>query len=152
MNDDGHDGDFASVVWDTPVASDASAPQRDQSATSPSDGGPSSGLARRASGNAASNASTGTSGEQHAPDAAARERDAQNAGRYWIKLSAGEPTKMLEGTKDAYVSYNVKGEVRCIQSYRSEVQLTIIDQDQPAPVLSADFQLKKTLSGFCLSP
>lgn len=110
MNDDGHDGDFASVVWDTPASGGPSSnePQRDQRATSPSEGGPSS--MRRASASGPSAASNAGGAAAQAGDASGANANA-SAGRYWIKLSAGEPTKMLEGTKDAYVSYAVKGEV-----------------------------------------
>lgn len=115
MTDDAHDGDFASVVWDTPAEDPSSAnAQRDGTQRGE---GPSSGLARRASGTAGHSAAAGGArgAEQQQQIGIARspstERDAQNAGRYWIKLSAGEPTKMLENTKDAYVSYLVKGEV-----------------------------------------
>ena len=118
MNDDGHDGDFASVVWDTP-ASEPSSAQRDQHGSSTGQGeGPSSGsLARRASRSGSAAPRDASEPQQHSNDGSgvrrspSKERDVQNAGRYWIKLSAGEPTKMLEGTKDAYVSYLVKGEV-----------------------------------------
>lgn len=63
----------------------------------------------RAGSTSSNNAAAGPSGNADTPGPTAA---AAASGRYWIKATVTEPVKMLEGTKDAYVAYNVKGEVR----------------------------------------
>lgn len=117
MNDTEHqDGEFASVVWDTPEDAPSGSGARTGTLAGEEDGytvhqeqneGSSSSQqppqrpgggesSRRASGSANVRAST------------SKERD----GRYFIEAVVSDPLKKLEGTKEAFISYAVKGEVR----------------------------------------
>lgn len=161
MSEHDNDGEFASVVWDTPDAANKSAnagghgdnggEQPPSSSTGGTTGGAGAGTTSNAdhqdytqstsssahmmhrAGSTASHHTTTTTGASagHASGAAAAAGDASGSGRYWIKASVIEPVKMLEGTKDAYVAYNVKGEVRfCIAVlfYRDRWAIYLYDQ------------------------
>lgn len=136
MSEHDNDGEFASVVWDTPEAANQSAAARKNHSSSGA-GEPSSSTSGEAvttantdqdytsshgigtsslqrAGSTASNnaAAAGIGGASHADaGGAGGSGSGSNTGRYWVKASVVEPVKMLEGTKDAYVAYNVKGEV-----------------------------------------
>ena len=107
MNEQDNDGEFASVLWDTPDFANRqnqegnahieSSRHRQLQASHGVDGD-SSQMDRRASGLLPPSTPNG------APGSSA-------SGRYWIKAGLGEAVKMLEGTKDAFVSYSVLGEV-----------------------------------------
>ena len=128
MTDEGNEGDFASVIWDKEPSgydSQAAGPLQQRhsgdAAAAGASGGAShgstgdGGLARRASSSGANR--TGSAGPDGAEGGSAAgpsssSSDAQSQGRYAIRITVSEPVKMLEGTKDAYISYRVKGEVR----------------------------------------
>ncbi|KAK9894591.1 hypothetical protein P389DRAFT_98607 [Cystobasidium minutum MCA 4210] len=140
MSEHDNDGEFASVVWDTPEAANQSAAARKNHSSSGA-GEPSSSTSGEAvttantdqdytsshgigtsslqrAGSTASNnaAAAGIGGASHADaGGAGGSGSGSNTGRYWVKASVVEPVKMLEGTKDAYVAYNVKGETNLPQ-------------------------------------
>lgn len=131
MSEHDNDGEFASVVWDTPEtankaaggAAEASSSTGGAGALGALGGGTEQGGENTSHGHTlptsststlhrgASQSSTGYNADRaEAPTSASTNNDTA-AGRYWIKASVGDAVKMLEGTKDAYVAYNVKGEV-----------------------------------------
>lgn len=147
MSEHDNDGEFASVVWDTPDAANKSAnagghgdnggehlPSSSTGGTTGAGAGAdhqdytqstsssSSHMMHRA-GSTASHHTTTTGASAGHAGAAAAAGDASGSGRYWIKASVVEPVKMLEGTKDAYVAYNVKGEVGPERFYPSPATL-----------------------------
>jgi sorting nexin-4 len=154
MMDEHNDADFASVMWDTPAdnkpSSSSSAAAAVQNQPSPLDRRPSSSSYRN---NAApgqqgpGNSSSGNDGLPQPPISA--------NGRYWIKASVSEPVKMLEGTKDAFISYSVTGEVHTNIAHLP-LRLPLADckesgfADKSPAVLVTDLLEQKTLSRLCL--
>lgn len=138
MSEHDNDGEFASVVWDTPEDANQSASSRNaepstsasgargNGASSASSSSPAAAVAGGDSNYNAAGTSSSTPAASHqlhragstssnaaaATSAGPAGTAESSTGRYWIKASVVEPVKMLEGTKDAYVAYNVKGEVR----------------------------------------
>ena len=108
MNDQDNDGEFASVIWDTP---EGARDGKGQDASSAIESSP-----RRHISAAQNPAGDGSSGYELNGDSSLSTGNAvpssSASGRYWIKATVGDAVKMLEGTKDAFVSYTVKGEVR----------------------------------------
>ena len=113
MQDLANDGEFASVVWDTTdTAPSGSSTSHQQNVENPLDHGrrddaqPSTSTAAGVV-DAASRRRSTSSG----PSSATRNQHDKADGRYFVQASVVEPQKMLENTKDAYVSYGIRGEV-----------------------------------------
>jgi len=126
MTDQSNDGEFASVVWDTPDEAqkqgDAASNPLDSATTSSAAAGGTTADHRSEGGEMARRSSHGDSGPSGVPipggsaSAGPSSSSGAAAGRYYIKATVGDPTKMLEGTKDAFITYMVKGEVSTVPS------------------------------------
>lgn len=163
MAEHDHNEGFASVAWDRetdggPFGSSALAAGADGhlndgvASTSHQAGTSGSG----SSSNAGRLASTGRRTSSTGP-AARQQQDTD--GRYYIKAGVRDPLKMHENTKDAYVSYCIKGEVchaqdallrsRCLRLMRVVCFAAHI-ADQSAAVREEQLRMQKTLSRLCV--
>jgi hypothetical protein len=138
MSEHDQDGEFASVVWDTSDDAKQSAATVKASTSGAADRGEGSssnavcginssngaqGQGRRTSYNNDANENgnnttsnnmnrVASSSSRMGGTATGSDSHAHaQSGRYWVRATVAEPVKMLEGTKDAYIAYTVKGEV-----------------------------------------